>query len=497
MRASRWTCNLRQIAIQTGCGVSAAALVTLVCYFLHVEFPIAGCLYLLVVVVESAFAAFVSSAIVSVVAIGCLDYFFVPPFFTLGISRPLDGLALLTFLATALVITRLASRARFEARKAEARRKDLARLYELASRLVSVGPEIAVSRGYLGIFRESFHLQAVCLFDGADGAARSDGESRHGLEILTRRAYATGRDYNREAGGIAVRCFRAGSSVTGAVGFEGLVEAGAVTGPLSMLAAAMVQRAHSFEQASKAAAVTQVEVLRSAVLDAFAHQFKTPLAAILAAAGGLRDTGRLLPQQEEMVDTIEAEAAGLGQLTTRLLRMARLDRDEINPRLQKIDLAALIRRLVNQYKNADHHHLTLGVEAERVDILCDPDMLGLAIIQLLDNSFRYSPPETAICVTVGLEDRSAMVRVSNQGPPIQPEEHKRIFERFYRGSAGQGVSGTGLGLYVARKIVLAHGGSLELDSSHKSNRDTTFCLRVPLAMDEVRHELKTSEGVGR
>jgi hypothetical protein len=118
-----------------------------------------------------------------------------------------------------------------------------------------------------------------------------------------------------------------------------------------------------------------------------------------------------------------------------------------------------------------------------VEVLSDPDMLGLALIQLLDNAFRYSPPAAIITVTVRFEEHSALVRVSNQGPPILPEEQKRIFDRFYRGSAGHQVSGTGLGLYVARKIVVAHGGSLELDAGHKYGSDTTFCLRLPIAKE--------------
>ena len=479
---------------QAGCGVAAVAAVTAVCFPLHVEFPVAGCLFLLVVVLQSAFSTFSASAIVSLVTIACLDYFFVPPVFTLRISRPLDGVALLTFLVTGLVITRLASRAREEARNAEARRSDLARLYDLASQLVSVGPDVAVRREYLGLFREVFHLRAVCLFDGAAAASKCHGESRHGLREVTKQAFIADCDYDRDDAKIAVRCFRSGGKAIGAVGFEGLEEASSMAGPLSMLAAAMVQRAHSFEHASEAAAATQVEVLRSAILDAFAHQFKTPLAAILAAAGSLRETVPLAAQQEEMVETIETQAAGLGQLTTRLLRMARLDRDEIKPRLQLTDLAAVIRRMAHQYRDsANGHELIVKLGEGPVEVMSDPDLLGLAIAQLLDNAFRYSPPATTITAMAALEDGVATVRVTNQGPPILPEEQSRIFDRFYRGAAGHQISGTGLGLYVARKIVVAHGGSLELDTRHRNGQDTTFCLRLPIVRDEARqHELKAS-----
>ena len=486
--------NISQTARQAAWGAAAAAAVTGVCFPLHLDFPIAGCLFLLVVVIQSAVSTFAASAIVSVITVASLDYFFVPPVFTLRISRPLDGVALLSFLVTGLVITRLASRAREEARNAEARRRDLARLYEVASHLVSVGPDVAVKREYLGIFREIFRLRAVCLFDGAGSACKCEGESRHNLKDLTKQAYIGDRDYDRLDARIAVRCFRAGGKAIGAVGFEGLEDASSLVGSLSMLAAAMVQRAHSFEHASEAAAATQVEVLRSAILDAFAHQFKTPLAAILAAAGSLRETGPLVLQQEEMVETIETQASGLGHLTTRLLRMARLDRDEIKPRLQLTDLAAVIRRIVHQYRDlANGHELIVKLDGRPVEVMSDPDMLGLAIVQLLDNAFRYSPPGTTITAAAALEDSAATIRVTNQGPPILPEEQSRIFDRFYRGVAGHQSSGTGLGLYVARKIVVAHGGSLELDTNHRYGQDTTFCLRLPITRDEARqHELKAS-----
>ena len=173
--------------------------------------------------------------------------------------------------------------------------------------------------------------------------------------------------------------------------------------------------------------------------------------------------------------------------------MARLDRDEIKPRLQRTDLAAVLRRVAHPYRDlANGHQLVVQLDGA-VEVMSDPDMLGLAIVQLLDNAFRYSPPGTTITAAAVLEDSAATIRVSNQGPPILAEEQNRIFDRFYRGSAGHQASGTGLGLYVARKIVVAHGGSLELDTAHRTGQDTTFCLRLPIIRDEARqHELKAS-----
>jgi two-component system sensor histidine kinase SenX3 len=119
-------------------------------------------------------------------------------------------------------------------------------------------------------------------------------------------------------------------------------------------------------------------------------------------------------------------------------------------------------------------------------------MLGLAIVQLLDNAFRYSPPASTITITVDSVNGFAIVRVTNEGSEILPEEQHRIFDRFYRGAAGHYASGTGLGLYVAKKIVLAHGGTLQLDTEHVYGQGTTFYLRLPVAKEERKHERKAS-----
>ena len=158
------TSHFRRTVKHVGLGGAGVAAITAICFALRADFAITGCLYLLLVVLQSTVASFTASAMVAVLAIGCLDYFFIPPLFTLRVSSPLDALALVTFLITTLVITRLASKARDEARNAEARRKDLARLYQLASRLVSVNPQGVVERKYLDIFREIFDLRAIVPF---------------------------------------------------------------------------------------------------------------------------------------------------------------------------------------------------------------------------------------------------------------------------------------------------------------------------------------------
>jgi two-component system sensor histidine kinase KdpD len=111
----------------------------------------------------------------------------------------------------------------------------------------------------------------------------------------------------------------------------------------------------------------------------------------------------------------------------------------------------------------------------------------------LDNALKYSPLAIAVRIRLESKDGTAYIRVTNPGTPVAPTERERIFERFYRGPGAQKVAaGTGLGLYVARKIAHAHGGSLELEESRPEARETTFCLKLPVLKAGSRHACKAS-----
>src|SRR5471030_192799 len=174
--------RVRKAVSQGALGGFGIGVVTLACYPLHLDdLVIPAFLYLLVVVVLSTVAGFTPAAITSILGVACLDYFFVPPLLTWNIENPLDGVALVTYLLTSLIITRLASKARMEARTVENKRRDLARLYETAYRLLSLEPRDACSPGVSRIFREVFEANAVCLFDASTGMLELDGKSVHGL----------------------------------------------------------------------------------------------------------------------------------------------------------------------------------------------------------------------------------------------------------------------------------------------------------------------------
>jgi len=472
-----------RLAAEVAVGSVAIAVVTATCFLVHLNYLIPSFLYLLIVVLLSLKAGYASAVVVSVIAAVCFEYFFIPPVLEWRINDPEDALALLAYLVTSLVITRLAASARSQTRIAEARRNDVARLYETASQLLSLNPELAASPQALRVFRERFGLNAACLFDATTSVMQVDGEPEHGLVQMTREAADQLRDYRDADGWLFVRCFYAEGKLAGVVGFEGRFDDDTAVGPLFALAGTTFERALSFRTASMAAATAQAEMLRSAILDAFAHEFKTPQAVIMAAAGSLRETGGLRAEQMEMADVIESEVWRMTRLTTRLLRMARIDRDEVRPNMEVISLDSLLNHLIRQFRGSTSGKcpISLKIPQEVPNILVDPELMNLAFVQLLDNACKYSTPGTSIVVEVSGGEEFADIFVRNEGGFIREDERERVFERFYRGVETETTaSGAGLGLFVARKIARAHGGDLDLHQDRNMKGTTTFRMRLPV-----------------
>jgi len=472
--------------IRTVLGCLLIGLITLVCYRFQLNLSVTGFIYLIVIVLQSLVGNFASSAAVSLVAVLCLDFFFTRPVFSFEVTNPLDILALISFLTTGLVITRLNTRVRDQAAISDHQRRQVDRLYRLAQTLLALDPEKTAYARSIGLFQDVFGLRAVCLFDGANAEIHCTDNCPNSLADQTRAAYSSGREREAVDSGTSIRCLRAAGKTIGAIGFEGLQEPELMAGPLSALAAAMLERAHAFRHASHAAAAAQAELFRGAILDALAHEFKTPLATIVTAAGGLRDLGPLGPEQLELTDIVETEASRLSLLTTRLLRTAQLDREEVKPQLELTNMTDLVAGLATQYSRQwTDRTLSVRTETEATGVMADPELLQLALRQLLDNACKYSVPGSAVTVSIDSQDQWVAIRTSNSGSLIRPSERSRIFERFYRGAeAAHTAPGSGLGLYVARKIVHAHGGSLDLETGMTTNKDTAFRLALPRAGNE-------------
>jgi two-component system sensor histidine kinase KdpD len=465
-------------------------------YLCHLNLATAGFLCLIVVVLLSSFGNMISATIHSIVAVACLDYFFAPPILSLRVSDPLNVLTLATLLTTSLGITFQVTRVRRERLLSDLQRKEMKRLYGLAQQLLALKPEEIDPPRLLTLFRDVFALPAICLFENKTAASYIVGEPRYDLETRTRMGHLAGEDSDDPLSRISVRCLRVAGNDAGTLGFEWPDTDEFAPDSLSALETTMLERVQAYHDASQTAAAAQAESLRIMLLDALAHAVKTPLATILAAMGGLRQTGSLTPDQREFADVVEAETSRLAKLTTRLLRMASLERDELRPTMQPVNISRLLAEELNlKSQQFTDHKLSLvdpretdreefsGDAAVRLSgVEADPELLRLALEQLIENACKYSRPGSSVDVSAGAMGDSLAIRVRSRSQ-VPPEEQSKIFGRFYRGKRSRDETpGTGLGLDIARKIAMAHGGNLVLEVSTED--ESIFRITIPVSSKE-------------
>jgi len=420
-----------------------------------------------------------------VLATASLDWFFIDPLFTFNVTDPLDVATLVCLLIASVVVTRIQSRSRSEARESSLQRENMERLYRTSTELYAQSPSVAPGPALLLPFWTRSKLDAVCLFDQAAMELHEVGTSRGNLASKTRDGFISGCNATYPQLAIIVCCLRTRDTILGAIGFEGLRNPELLAPALAGLAASSLERSRIFRSAATAAANAQAETLRSAILDALAHEFKTPLATIVTAAGGLSATGPMSPDQAELAGMIESEAARLGDLTSRLLRLARLDREEVKPRLEPGDAAEIAKQSARRYARLwPDRQISFVGNGDSGEVRVDPELMSLAINQLLENACKYSRADARVVVEVSAVGNAAAIDVWNDGDPIPPHERSRIFDRFFRGTTAQrAAAGSGLGLYVARKIALAHGGDLSLVDARADG--VAFRLTVPLSKGEA------------
>ena len=216
------------------------------------------------------------ASLTSVVAVACLDYYFTPPIFTFNITDPQDYVELGAFEVTALVISRLSARELRKAKEAEIHRAGMEQLYELSrsSLLLDLreppGPQLCV------LIQRIFDARAVAIFDMNLGRQDRGGDWRADEEHLAKDCYLRGTAQDDLQAQTSERILRVGTRLVGALVVRGNLDP-PVVDALAALSAIALNQHRSFENEDRAESAKRSEELRTAVLDALAHELKTPL----------------------------------------------------------------------------------------------------------------------------------------------------------------------------------------------------------------------------
>jgi PAS domain S-box-containing protein len=224
----------------------------------------------------------------------------------------------------------------------------------------------------------------------------------------------------------------------------------------------------------------ELSALKADFTAMIAHELATPVAAIRALAGLLCSPQGDPAQQTALATAIGAEAAMLATLVEDVRAAALVERDDFTIRARPVPIASLLADAAAFARTVAAEH-PLTTEAQTVArVLADPERIGQVLRNLVGNAAKHTPPGTAITVRARPEEDRVRIEVADAGPGIHPDDMRRIFAKFGRGrdATGSGVPGAGLGLYLSRRIIGAHGSELTVQSEPGAGAVFGFCLPV-------------------
>jgi two-component system sensor histidine kinase KdpD len=405
---------------------------------------------------------------ISLLATALYNFYFLPPAGTFTIADPQNWLALFAFLMTAIIASRLSDKARDEAAEARGRQRELEVLFRLsnelmqtdsvASLLTSVPSAVAsVTSAKTGAL---YLLESDRLYQA--GAEKGDGISE--VEFPHLRHLSQSLSSSRLEGEEMQIPLRSGVRPRGMFLLRGVALSLATADAIGGLISVAIDGAQALDNVARGEATREGERLRALMIDSVTHQLRTPLTSIKGAATALLEGNVASEQARELLTIIDEESDRLNQLVSEAVEVAQLDAQQVQLQFQVVDVKALIDAALKSCAWIDEKHSVRVHVEDSVRVQVDQNLMEKVVCNLLENAAKYSPAGTPITVTAARDGDEVTIDVADRGMGIDPIEQGLIFERFYRGRAGQTGPGTGMGLPISRAIVEAHNGTIIVTS---------------------------------
>ena len=461
---------------------SAAVIVAVYFFRLHVNETTVALTFLIGILLVAANWGLRHSIYLSILSSAAFNFFFLPPVLTFTVGDGRNWVALLAFLVTGIVASQLAERARREAKISRRRQREAERLYEFSQQMLVTGNVIDLLNVLPQMIAVTFNLAGAAVYlREKDRIYRSSPDYMDVTASELRDAAFTRDHRYDEARAVTLVPILLGTRPIGAVGITGNRTSPEALDAVCGLAAIAIERAGAVETLTRVQASRESERLRNALLDSVAHELRTPLTSITAAVTTLRSEPALDAEQSgEMLQVIEEEAARLDRLVGQAMEMAELDANDIKLDLrmhsmrEAVDLA--LEAVQGPLKN---HPLELRLPDTLPPVQMDLERIAKVLQHLLENAAKYSTEGSPIFVSAEVSRGQLVTSVADRGAGVDDLEKMMIFDKFYRGQGQRyRVQGTGMGLAIAKAIVEAHGGSIDVTS--QPSQGSVFSFYLPL-----------------
>jgi two-component system, OmpR family, sensor histidine kinase KdpD len=443
------------------------------------------------------------SLFASVASALCYNFFFTEPYYTFTVADPRNVVAILFFTIVAIIVSNVAARARNLALAAMSRARTTESLYVFSRKLSGVGTldDVLWATAYQIALMLKVRVVLLLPEDGSI-AVKAGYPPEDVLDQADLAAAKWAWEHNHAAGRGAdtlpgsKRLFLPMRTGRGAIGVVGIDsdKAGPLLTPdqrrlldaLIDQGALAIERVYLVDDLDRAERRVEADRLRAALLTSISHDLKTPLAAIVGAAGALKDLSGSLSSKAkiDLLATILDESERLNRFIANLLDMTRLEAGAFKPNTALHDVGEIVATALERTsKLLAHHKVELEIASDLPMLELDPVLFEQVLVNLFDNAAKYAPPDTTLRISSWQEDDKIKLEVADEGGGIPREELEAIFDKFHRAQKGDQVrAGTGLGLAISRGFVEAMGGSIA--AANRTDRPGavfTIALPVPKA----------------
>lgn len=510
-----WRLNQSSSEVRgVGLALAIVALVTIVIVgLIQVTGLSHGSIIYLIPVIVAAVRWGIAPALAAAFAgAGASAFFFYPPIYSFHIDDPQEVLDLTLFIIVAVVTGQLATRIKHQADLAQRREHDMRDLYAFSRRLATA---FAASEIHVAIQEHlSALIQRRVILLGTAAAGNEIQPSSDDVIPASVRAAATriAEGDHEPPGGIVIDDGRDGAwlvrKVSKKMGEFGVVaidlgenSEDSVEDLRQRVDAVLADAAATLERLGIAGAINEArlraetEVLREALIGSVSHELRTPLASILGAATVLHDAPAVAGNHRlrDLARVVRDEAERLNNDIQNFLDATRISSASIKPRLEWADPADIANSALNRcQRRLGSHHVAFDIADDLPMVFSDSVLIEQALVQVLDNAAKYSPPGSTVHVSIGAEPDTVSLSVRDAGVGLTDEEKTHLWERFFRGERhSTTVTGSGLGLWIASAFVAANGGKLDAISDG-AGRGTTITIALPVARDAMLQKVSAT-----
>jgi two-component system sensor histidine kinase KdpD len=468
----------------------AAAIVAVYFKWLHVNETTVALTLLMAILLVAANWGLRQAIYLSLLSAAAFNFFFLPPVLTFTVGDGRNWVALLAFLVTGIVASQLAERARTQAKIAQRRQKEAERLYEFSQKMLVTGNVIDLLNQLPQMIAANFNLSGAAVYLREKDRIYRSSPNYMDVTAAELRDAAFTRDHRREeARGVTLVPILLGTRPIGGLGVTGAAPSPEALDAVCGLAAIAIERAGAVETLAKVEASRESERLRNALLDSVAHELRTPLTSITAAITSLQSDGwtgtGLLDQSQsaELMEVIEEEAGRLDRLVGQAMEMAELDANQIHLDMKLHAIGEAVEVAMEELEaQLRTHPVEIRLAETLPKVSMDLERIAKVMQHLLENAAKYSAEGSPIFVSAEVTKGRLVTSVADRGVGVDDLERMMIFDKFYRGQGQRyRVQGTGMGLAIAKAIVEAHGGGMEVTS--QPGQGSVFSFSLPLTAE--------------